>query len=89
MTNFAGYDTIKTHKACQKTVGGSLPHKPWSFDERGSNIFLPSPIPLQGEKRGWLKVNYVTWNDLLVLLGLLIQVAMLTWMVADSINNKK
>ena len=50
--------------------------------------FLPSPSNPKGPKRGWLAV-YVTWSDLLVLLGLLIQVAMLTWMIADSINNKK
>ena len=52
LTNFAEHGTIKAHKAYHKTVGGSLPHQPWSFDERGSNIFLPSPISLQGDIEG-------------------------------------
>ena len=50
--------------------------------------FLPSPIALQGEKRGWLAV-YVTLNELLVLLALLVQVAMFVWTIANDINNKK
>ena len=47
-----------------------------------------APITLQGEKRGWLAV-YVTLNELLVLLALLVQVAMFVWTIANDINNKK
>ena len=58
------------------------------FRRGRDTIFLPSPIALQGEKRGWLAV-YVTLNELLVLLALLVQVAMFVWTIANDINNKK
>ena len=50
--------------------------------------FLPSPITLQGKKRGWLAV-YVTLSELLVLLALLVQVSKFIWTIANDINNKK
>ena len=50
------------------------------------NIFLPSPIALQGDIEGCSKVFDVNLIDFL---RLLLEVAVAVWVFAKDINNKK